>query len=218
MLSLEKTTVTFKVGYRDTFQSTVPQGNSPAINVPNDLEFPRRGDITMYTDERIEQFRKMAQANPDDDLAHFALGHALVDAERYDEAINVFRHVLKLNKHYSKAYVLMGQSQLKIEDEDAAIETFQRGYAIAMHRGDLMPATEMKAHLTELGATISNDSTDLALDEPAPDADREPEEGEVRCIRTRRIGQQMEFEPFDDEIGAFIKNNVSRRAGKNGSR
>ena len=165
----------------------------------------------MYTDERIEQFRKMAQANPDDDLAHFALGHALVDAERHDEAINVFRHVLKLNKHYSKAYVLMGQSQLVIEDEDAAIETFQRGYAIAMHRGDLMPATEMKAHLTELGATISNDSLiDLALDEPAPDADREPGEGEVRCIRTRRIGQRMEFEPFADEIGAFIKDNVSK--------
>ena len=169
--------------------------------------------MAMYTDDRIEQFRKMAQANPDDDLAHFALGHALVDAERFDEAINVLRHVIKLNKNYSKAYVLMGTSQLKIEDEEAAIETFQRGYAIAMHRGDLMPATEMKSHLGELGASISNDSLiDLALDEPDPEDDREPEEGEVRCVRSRRIGKQMQFDPFGDEIGGYIMENISQES------
>ena len=103
--------------------------------------------VEMNQDERIEQFRKMAQANPDDDLAHFALGQALSDAGRPAEAVNVLRHVLKINPGYSRAYVVMGDSQLETEDVDGAIETFQAGYAAAMSRGDLMPGLEMKQKL-----------------------------------------------------------------------
>ena len=40
----------------------------------------------MHEDPRIEQFRNMARANPEDDLAHFALGQALFDARRHGEA------------------------------------------------------------------------------------------------------------------------------------
>ena len=169
----------------------------------------------MTNPDRIEQFRKMAQANPDDDLAHFALGQALFDAERFDESINVLRHVLKINQTYSRAYVLMGVSQLKIEDEDAAVETFQRGYAAAMTRGDLMPATEMKQHLSELGASIDPDAmVEFRENEyqPDPDDHREPNDDEVRCQRTRRIGKRMSFDPFGDDIGAFIQENISQES------
>ena len=101
----------------------------------------------MDQDDRIDQFRKMAQANPDDDLAHFALGQALCDADRGAEAIRVLKHVIKLNDTYSRAYVLLGIAQIEEEDTEAAIETFQSGYAAAMSRGDLMPATEIKQRL-----------------------------------------------------------------------
>ena len=90
----------------------------------------------MDRDERIEQFRKMAQANPDDDLAHYALGQALVDADRHGEAVNVFRHVIKLNQSYSRAYLLLGQSLETVGDEPGAVDTYQTGYAAAMNRGD----------------------------------------------------------------------------------
>ncbi|MEE2786801.1 MAG: Fe(2+)-trafficking protein [Myxococcota bacterium] len=167
----------------------------------------------MMSAERIEQFRKMAQANPDDDLAHFALGQALFDAERYDETINVLRHVLKINQTYSRAYVLMGIAQVKIDDEDSAIETFQRGYAAAMNRGDLMPATEMKQRLTDMGAAIDPDAfIEFEAQTPDPDEGREPEEDEVRCGRSRRIGKRMTFDPFGDEIGAYITANISQES------
>ena len=120
----------------------------------------------MNQDERIEQFRKMAQANPDDDLAHFALGQALVDAGRNAEAVNVLRHVLKINQGYSRAYVLLGDAQLATEDEMSAIETYQNGYAAAMSRGDLMPGMEMKSKLEALGETVS---ADAILAAAAPD-------------------------------------------------
>ena len=64
-------------------------------------------------DDRIEQFRKMAQANPDDDLAHFALGNALVESDRFAEAVPVLRHVIKINPSYSRAYVLLANANLR---------------------------------------------------------------------------------------------------------
>lgn len=168
----------------------------------------------MNQDERIEQFRKMAKANPDDDLAHYALGQALIDAERHAEAVNVLRHVLKLNAGYSRAYVLLGQAQEVTDDVDGAIETYQKGYGAAMARGDLMPATEMKKLLADLGAAPSADALLFAINgqEEDPDAGREPGPDEVRCVRSRRIGQRMTFDPFGDQVGAYIQENVSKES------
>jgi len=167
----------------------------------------------MDQEERIEQFRKMAQANPDDDLAHFALGQALCDSGRGSEAIKVLKHVIKLNESYSRAYVLLGIAQLDEEDQEGAIETFQTGYAAAMSRGDLMPATEIKQRLSDLGATVSADAVLAFAQRGAEiDDDRDPEEDEVRCARTRRVGKRMLGDPFGDAVGAFIVENTSKES------
>lgn len=165
----------------------------------------------MNPEERIEQFRKMAKANPDDDLAHFALGQALVDADRHAEAVNVLRHVVKMNAGYSRAWLLLGDAQDAVEDPDAAIESWQQGVQIATQRGDLLPANEIKARLKARGVEPRKAELITILDaEPDPDADREPEDDEVRCIRSRRIGKKMTFDPFGDAIGAFIQTHVSQ--------
>ncbi len=164
------------------------------------------------SEERIEQFRKMARANPDDDLAHYALGQALVDAERYEEAVNVLRHTIKLNPGYSRAYVLLGISQEATEDPDAAIATWQAGYGAAMQRGDLMPANEMKGLLAKLGAAPDHAMV-FGIGEPEddPDAGREPEADEVRCVRSKRIEPRMKFNPFPgDPVGDFIFDKVGQ--------
>ncbi len=169
----------------------------------------------MDQQERIEQFRKMAKANPDDDLAHYALGQALVDSERHGEAVNVLRHVIKLNASYSRAYVLLGLAQQALGDDDAAIETFQTGYAAAMNRGDLMPATEMKQRLADLGAAPDADKMIEVMNAAAgddPDAGREPGEGEVRCARTGRIGEAMTMNPFGDAVGGWIQGHISKQS------
>ncbi len=162
-------------------------------------------------DQRIEQFRKMAQANPDDDLAHYALGQALIDAERNAEAINVLRHVIKLNAGYSRAYVLLGQALEATGDVDGAVATYQTGYGAAMSRGDLLPANDMKARLSRRGHTPSMDAL-VGLDDPAddPDAGRDPGPDEVRCARSRRIEPKMTSNPFDDEVGAYIETHIGQ--------
>jgi Fe-S cluster biosynthesis and repair protein YggX len=163
--------------------------------------------------ERIEQFRKMAQANPDDDLAHFALGNALVDSERFGEAVPVLRHVIKINSGYSRAYVLLANSQFATEDETAGIETLQKGYAAAITRGDLMPANEMKHRLSELNIKIDPEymleATESAVE---LEDDREPGDGEIRCHRTKRVGAVMSFNPFGDEVGDFIEQNITKES------
>ena len=167
----------------------------------------------MSPDERIEQFRKMAKANPDDDLAHFALGSALVDAERHAEAVPVLRHVVKMNSGYSRAWVLLGDSQEAVGDPDAAIDSWQTGQQMATQRGDLLPANEMKAKLKARGIEVEKAALVTILDAtPDPDAGREPEEDEVRCLRTRRIGKRMTFDPFEDAIGAFIEAHVCQES------
>ena len=167
----------------------------------------------MSPDDRIEQFRKMAKANPDDDLAHFALGQALIDADRHEEAVNVLRHVVKMNAGYSRAWVLLGDAQDAVGDPDAAIVSWQTGQQMATQRGDLLPANEMKAKLKARGVEVSKASLVTILDAaPDPDAGREPGPDELRCIRTRRIGARMTFDPFGDATGAFIQENVCQES------
>ena len=161
--------------------------------------------------DRIEQFRKMAQANPDDDLAHFALGNALVEGERYGEAVPVLKHVLKINAGYSRAYVLLANSLKALDDEPECVDVLQRGYAAAMVRGELMPANEMKTLLTAMGESIDAEYLLQATEdiEEQPEDDREPGEGEIRCHRSKKVGPKLKFNPFGDAIGEFIQENIN---------
>ena len=73
------------------------------------------GDYNMADQAaRIEQFRKMAEADPDNELGHFSLGRALYDADDFGNAILSFDRVVVLNKNLSKVYQLKGSAQLKM--------------------------------------------------------------------------------------------------------
>ncbi len=162
----------------------------------------------MTEDERIEQFRKMAKANPDDDLAHFALGQALHDAGRHAEAAIVLKHVLKLNDGYSKAYALLGTSLESTGDPDGAVETWLAGHPRAQQRGDLSVALELERLLRARGVEPPRSEALPA----APADDREPGEDEVRDRRTGRIGPRLKFNPFGDAVGDYIVAHISQES------
>lgn len=175
----------------------------------------------MNEDPRIEQFRNMARANPDDDLAHFALGQSLMDARRFAEASIVLKTVVRLNADYSRAYVLLGRAQAELGETDAAVETWRAGLTAALRRGDLMPANELKSLLAAQGQPFEDGPSgtsgllgigESAEDAPLPVDDREPGPNEVRDVRTGRVGPKMTFDPFGDAIGAFIEANVSQES------
>lgn len=168
-------------------------------------------------DELIEQYREMAKENPDDDLAQFALGQALLNAQRFAEAAPVFRHVIRVNPSYTRAYILLGESLDQDGDEDGAIEAWQLGYHASMKQGMLMNASEAQRQLESRGAPLTSEVVELlTLEEEEPisaeEAAREPSADEVRCARSGRIGKRMKFNPFDDSIGDFIQEQISQES------
>src|ERR1700712_3183353 len=92
---------------------------------------------------RIEQFRKMAADDPNNELGHFSLGRALLESGNAAEASQSFQRVIALNANISKAYQLLADAQLQQDQRDLAIETLKTGARVANNRGDLMPKGEM---------------------------------------------------------------------------
>src|SRR5438067_5278986 len=150
---------------------------------------------------RIEQFRKMAEADPDNELGHFSLGRAYFDAAMFPEAVASFQKVIELNPKLSKVYQLLATALLKLEKRDAAIERLTAGVKMADERGDLMPKNEMIKMLRDLGAAVP-ELKSAATAEPAPT------EGEVLRARCGKIKPEMANPPFSHATGKKIQEKV----------
>src|SRR5437868_12800832 len=93
--------------------------------------------------ERIAQFRKMANDDPENELGHFRLGQLLMEADQYEEAVQSFRRTLELSPQFSKVYQLLATSLLKLNREEDAVQVLQQGCAVADERGDNLPRDDM---------------------------------------------------------------------------
>jgi len=147
---------------------------------------------------RIEQFRKMADADPTNEVGHFSLGKALLDTGRNDEAVASFRRVVELNPNLSKAYQLLAMALIKLNQPKEAIQELTRGVKIADERGEFMPRNEMAAMLKELGGPVPELKTQPAGAAPAVG------EGQVLCSRCGRIGRKLPSQPFSSAQGKLI--------------
>ena len=153
------------------------------------------------TASRIEQFKKMAEADPGNELGHFSLGRAYLDAGQYEQAVESLRRVVELNPNISKAYQLMADAQLQLGKRDSAIQMLTMGVRIANDRGDLMPRNAMTAKLQELGAPVPETATKAA---PAQAVG----EGQVLCNRCGRVTPRMANPPFSNAQGKTIQDKI----------
>lgn len=150
--------------------------------------------------ERIDQFRKMAEADPNNELGHFSLGRALLDAGNSAEASKSFQRVIALNPNIGKVYHLLAQAQLKEGLKDLAIETLKTGVKTSHVRGDLMPKNDMLKALKELG---------IDLPEYAEQAKPQSAgEGEVLCRRCGLVKKKLASPPFSNTQGKHIFENI----------
>ena len=147
---------------------------------------------------RIEQFRKMADADPDNELGHFSLGRAYFDAGLNNEAVASFERVVALNPKLSKVYQLLATALLKLERKPEAVEQLTQGVKMADERGDLMPRGEMIKMLGELGAPVPE------LKSAAAAANQPVGEGQVLCQRCGRVNRRMASQPFSSAQGKLI--------------
>jgi len=149
---------------------------------------------------RIEHFRTMTEADPTNELGHFSLGQAYLEAGIADGAIACFSRVIELNPRMSKAYHLLATALLKKGQKDLAIAQLTRGVQVAHERGDLMPRNQMVATLKELGAPVPQ-MAQSAADKPLG-------EGQVLCSRCGRAGRKLPSPPFSNAQGRLIQEKV----------
>src|SRR5690606_32052816 len=138
---------------------------------------------SVANEQRIEQFRKMATDDPQNDLAHLSLGRELMSAGRYEEAVESFRRTLELSEKASKAYQLLGESLLKLDRRSDAATVLKRGVQVAADRGDRMPRDAMVNLLREMGEEV-----------PSFEQARQVNvgEGQVLDARTGEVGPRLE--------------------------
>jgi len=151
-------------------------------------------------DARIEQFRNMAEADPNNELGHFSLGKAYLDSGQTKPAIESFQRVLDLNPNIGKVYQLLATALLKENRKPEAIERLTQGVKIATSRGDVMPKNEMIAMLKELGAAVPESVVSAPQQAVG--------EGQVQCKRCGRIAKKQASQPFSNAQGKEIYENI----------
>lgn len=150
---------------------------------------------------RIAQFEKMASADPTNDMAHFSLGRAYLDAGRHAEAATSLERCIAINGEMSKAYELAGRAMIGAGWADKAVETLNRGYEIATRKGDRMPQQAMVELLRSIGReppVVATGPQTAAVG------------GDFICRRSGRPGNKLERPPFRGPVGQWIAENISR--------
>lgn len=166
---------------------TTPTTNTPDLNA------------------RIAQFEKMASADPDNEMAHFSLGNAYLQARRFAEAATSFERCLALNGEMSKAYQLAGQAMIEAGWADRAVATLNKGYEVAARKGDRMPQNA----IAELLEKIGRKPPVVEIATAAAGGGTVPSAGGFVCQRTGRLGTQMPKPPFRGALGKWIHENIS---------
>ncbi len=162
------------------------------------------------TDQRIAQFENMAQADPTNDMAHFSLGAAYMQAGRFDDAARAYLKCVEVNPDMSKARQMAAEALHKAGQDTRAAEVATEGYIQAALRGDLMPRNAMAEVLAHLGKPLPA-VPESGKKKPSPGA---PRTGSFVCKRTGRPGTQLDRPPCKGPVGQWIHANISAETWK----
>ena len=141
------------------------------------------------TNSRIEQFQKMANDDPSNEVAHFSLGREYLAAGQFESALASLDRCLSLNPNISKAYQLAAQALLELKRKDAAIARLTEGARRADERGEMMPRNEMARMLQDLSAPVPEFKS-------AAKPQQQVGEGQVLCARCHRVASKLPKTPF----------------------
>ena len=103
---------------------------------------------------RIEVFKQMASASPDDALVWYGLGSEYFKLEKWDEAILALRNVLRINPDYTAAYQMLGSALASMGEREEARRAWTEGIETANRTG----AWKARSHMEGLLAGIKDES------------------------------------------------------------
>ena len=159
---------------------------------------------TPETAKRIADFRNMVQGDPDDDLAHFRLGQALMDDGQHEEAIKSFERTLELTPGFSRVFQYMGECLIKAGQKEKAVEMLTKGWETANERGDRLPKEAMEKLLKSQGAPVPQTAAPTVEDEGPGTGFKCKRPG---CMEGKRA-RQLPAPPIPDAIGQSIYTDI----------
>lgn len=160
------------------------------------------------TTDRITQFENMAKEDPDNDMAHFSLGNAYLQAGRPQEAAVSLQACIQINPDMSKAYQLAGQALIETDEKEAAAKVLKRGYETASSRGDVMPRDAIAQLLESIGQALP----EVAIAEVTDQTDDVT--GDFTCKATGRRTKQLPEPPMRGKLGQWIYDNIGEETWK----
>jgi len=141
------------------------------------------------SNSRLEQFQKMANDDPTNEVAHFSLGREYLAAGKNSEALASLSRCLELNPNIAKAYHLSAQALVALGRKDEAVAKLTEGVKRADERGEMMPRNEMVTMLKEMGAAVPEFKS---ASQPAQAVG----EGQVACVRCHKVNPKLPKPPF----------------------
>lgn len=85
--------------------------------------------------ERIEAFKAMVAAQPEQEMVWYGLANEYVKLERWEEAADALRQVVKLNADFTAAYQMLGTALLNQGQREEARRAWTDGIEVANRTG-----------------------------------------------------------------------------------
>lgn len=110
------------------------------------------------TASKIEIFREMTSAEPDNALVWYGLGSEYFKAEQWREAAIALGEVVRLNPGYTAAYQMLGSAHERLGEGGEARGAWQQGVEVAERAGAWKARDHMRALLQGIAgnASVSN--------------------------------------------------------------
>ena len=104
----------------------------------------------MNADALIAKYEGLLKARPNDELLHFSLGKALLDAGRIPEAETHLRTALEAKPDWMIVTMLLAKIALQRDDKVSARALYEKGLELAIAQEHDDPADECRAELAKL--------------------------------------------------------------------
>lgn len=102
------------------------------------------------SESRVELFRKMIEAEPNNTTVRFGLANELLKLERFEEAAVELKAYLGLADDQGNAYGKLAQALERLGRVDEAREAYQQGISAATRHGHPGMAQEFEMALADM--------------------------------------------------------------------
>ena len=104
----------------------------------------------MSSEALISKYEALLKTRPNDELIHFSLGKALLDAGRVPEAESHLQTALEMKPDWMIVAMLLAKIALQKNDKAAARALYEKGLELAITQDHEGPEEECRAELAKL--------------------------------------------------------------------